>query len=36
MIPMIMNREMFFVVSVLIALIVGYILGYDRRRRGHQ
>jgi hypothetical protein len=32
-IPMIMNREAFYVASILIAFIVGGIFGYIRGRR---
>jgi hypothetical protein len=33
MIPMIMNRELFFVVAVLVAFIVGAVFEYIRGRR---
>ena len=34
MIPMIMNREMFYAASILITFLLGGIFGYIRGRRG--
>lgn len=36
MIPMIMNREAFLIIVILVAVAFGFLSGYSRGRRGRR